>query len=367
MRFQNREFTILELLELVNDRRIDLQPPYQRNFIWTNKDQQLLIDSILKGYPLPSFFVYKKNDKKYVYEMVDGQQRAETISRFAKGLIKSSDKKSINDINKESFLSYRLNFVELSEINDNESVEEYYYLVNKRGVPLNPNETNKAYYYNSAFINLVNELMSIQDYIDLDIFSEKSISRMNDRGLVEELVSYLFRGITDKRTAVENLFESEKEVNDGRDCVKKRFEVIVKKLLYLNEIKPINQTRFAQRNDFYTLFTFVNETIDNSEELLKYQYSILLFLDSYKYISPSNDECEPFKNYAINCVSQSNSKNARSNRLTFLKLLLLNEDVNDNEILKDIQAFLEKKYFLTSFKWKNIQGYQLIDIDQFIK
>lgn len=365
MRFQNREFTILELLELIDKRKIDLQPPYQRNFIWTNKDQQLLIDSILKGYPLPSFFVYKKNDKEYLYEMVDGQQRAETISRFAKGRIISSDKKNINDIDKESFLSYRLNFVELSEIKDKESVEEYYYLVNKRGVPLNPNETNKAYYYNSALINLVNELMGMQDFIDLDIFSEKSIVRMKDRGLVEELVSYLFRGITDKRTAVEDLFESDDEVITSRDCIKDKFTEIVKKLLCINKIKPINQTRFAQRNDFYTLFTFVNETIGNSEELFKYQYSILLFFDSNKYITPSNDDCEPLKSYAINCVSQSNSRTARANRLSFLKLLLLNKDVSNNETLKDIQAFLEDKYSLTSFKWKNINGFQLIDIDQF--
>ena len=46
-----------------------MRPPYQRNFIWTPKDQRLLVDSIYKGYPLPNFFILKNEDGKY--EMVD--------------------------------------------------------------------------------------------------------------------------------------------------------------------------------------------------------------------------------------------------------------------------------------------------------
>lgn len=365
MKFQNKELTIRELLDLVNSRKINLQPPYQRNFIWTNKDQQLLIDSILKGYPLPSFFIYKRNDGNFEYEMVDGQQRAETISRFAKGLFKSSSKKSIGEIDKELYMSYKLNFVELSEIDENESVEEYYFLVNKRGVTLNPHETDKAYFHNSAFISLVNELMAIQEYIDLDIFSEKVVSRMRDRGLVEELIAYLFRGITDKRHAVENLFESDEEVNSIRNTVTVKFSNIIKRIHTLNSLKQLNQTRYAQRNDFYTFFSFVDKNLEESDSLLKYQYSILLFFDQNKFITPSNEECEPLKNYAINCVSQSNSKNARNSRLEFFKHLLLNKDVENNEPLKDIQAFLESRYNISSLKWTNIDGYQLIDLEQF--
>lgn len=50
-----------------------------------------------------------------------------------------------------------------------------------------------------------------QSLIDLDIFTDKTALRMNDRSLIEELAAYLFRGITDKRNAVENLFEEKIE------------------------------------------------------------------------------------------------------------------------------------------------------------
>lgn len=50
------------------------------------------------------------------------------------------------------------------------------------------------------------------------------------------------------------------------------------------------------------------------------QFKVLVFISNNGLISPSNDEYDLFKEYAINCVSQSNSKRARELRLSFLKL-----------------------------------------------
>ena len=77
MKYSNLEWTIGELINLIESQKINLRPPYQRNFIWSSKDQILLIDSIRKGYPLPNFFILKNKDN--TFEMVDGQQRAITI------------------------------------------------------------------------------------------------------------------------------------------------------------------------------------------------------------------------------------------------------------------------------------------------
>ncbi|MCK4475433.1 MAG: DUF262 domain-containing protein [Methanophagales archaeon] len=55
---------------------------YQREQkgIWSLEDKQYLIDSILKKLALPKFYFRKLDDKKY--EIVDGQQRLETIWEF---------------------------------------------------------------------------------------------------------------------------------------------------------------------------------------------------------------------------------------------------------------------------------------------
>lgn len=80
MEYSYTSYTIQQLYDLIKEGKIDLRPQYQRNFIWSKKEQQTLIDSILHNMPLPSFFLYKKSNN--TYEMVDGQQRAESANNY---------------------------------------------------------------------------------------------------------------------------------------------------------------------------------------------------------------------------------------------------------------------------------------------
>ena len=73
------------LLKVYEEKRLDLSPPYQRNEVWTAKAQQKLLESILTGKPIPSFFLLKKADDSF--EMIDGQQRARTIIGYWKSLV----------------------------------------------------------------------------------------------------------------------------------------------------------------------------------------------------------------------------------------------------------------------------------------
>ncbi len=80
--------------------RINLQPNYQREFTWTFEKMCMLIDSLMKGYVVPSFILYKispeekkiiekkdnlnKNnlDKNFDYECIDGQHRLKVLQKF---------------------------------------------------------------------------------------------------------------------------------------------------------------------------------------------------------------------------------------------------------------------------------------------
>ena len=52
-------WNIKDLLSLIDNQKINLEPSYQRNFIWSPKNQMDLIDTIIKGYPIPNFFIFK--------------------------------------------------------------------------------------------------------------------------------------------------------------------------------------------------------------------------------------------------------------------------------------------------------------------
>lgn len=60
--------------------RLDFCPPYQRNDVWSVGHSQQLIDSVLRGIPLPSVILNKSAIGNL--EIVDGKQRLTAIFRF---------------------------------------------------------------------------------------------------------------------------------------------------------------------------------------------------------------------------------------------------------------------------------------------
>lgn len=368
MNYTIKEITIRDLYKLVESDKIDLNPSYQRNFIWSPNDQRDLIDTIIKGYPLPNFFLYLLPNGSF--EMVDGQQRTKTIYRFIKGDLTSSQKtgklKFVN-INQDLFLNYRIPVVIINDLNANDSLNEFYVLINKKGVHLNSAEVNKSEFLDTNFLKLSNELLSYQPLINLDLFSEATSKRMNDRAFVEELVGYLLLGLKDKRKSVDETFETDITMQEYQNLDDK-FKRVIDKIETFNEIKPISKTRYKQKNDFYTLFCFVSENLYQEDEIFKQQYHSLIILDGKdkegrQLIRPSNEECFPLRDYANNCITQSNSKKSRENRLNFFNSVLKNKSLANNEVLKEILSYFSTIYEDKQVYLKKIGDYELLSTD----
>ncbi len=358
MKYIIKTIPIKLLVQWIDNDNIDLKPYYQRNDVWTRKDQEALIDSILKGYPLPNFFIYKRTEKQS--EMVDGQQRARTIHRFCKNKITNSQGKFFENIDSDSFLNYELCIGEIGDVSDDREIEEFYVLVNKKGKHLTTPEIHKAEFASTNYLSLVEDLLQYQNLMNLNLFTDASSKRMVDRNFIEELVAYLLHGIQDKKEVIEQIYKDDISKEKAEE-LSKLFKRIIDRIGFMNEIIPIAKTRYKQRNDFYTLFNFANENIGESNDLLRHQYNILVRIGPY--ISPSLVGCLPMRDYALNCVSQTNSKKARQSRLDFFNRLLLNKekDVSKNEVIADIANFFDS---LNIFKVDmiDISGFYLLDI-----
>lgn len=72
--------SIGEVINLYSDGDLDIHPEFQRIYRWTEVQKSRLIESILLGIPLPSFFVAQREDG--VWDVVDGLQRLSTIFSF---------------------------------------------------------------------------------------------------------------------------------------------------------------------------------------------------------------------------------------------------------------------------------------------
>ena len=77
--------------EFVNNRhKYKVDSTYQRPpDAWSNADKECLIDTILKGEPIPIFFLNYLSDERKYY-IVDGQQRLNAIVDFYDNKIKLS-------------------------------------------------------------------------------------------------------------------------------------------------------------------------------------------------------------------------------------------------------------------------------------
>ena len=72
--------TVRYVVDRINAKRYQLDPDYQRNFLWSTRKQSKLIESCIMRIPLPVFYVAEAPDGKII--VVDGLQRLTTFVRF---------------------------------------------------------------------------------------------------------------------------------------------------------------------------------------------------------------------------------------------------------------------------------------------
>jgi hypothetical protein len=72
--------TVGEVVRRIRAGRYDLNPEFQRDFLWPVDKQSRLIESCLMRIPLPVFYVAEAKDGKII--VVDGLQRLSTFKRF---------------------------------------------------------------------------------------------------------------------------------------------------------------------------------------------------------------------------------------------------------------------------------------------
>jgi len=78
---------IASLHEKWRSKKLDLQPPFQRKYIWDEKKASRLIESVLLRVPLPLFYIAETENGKE--QVIDGQQRLTSFFSFIDGAFPS--------------------------------------------------------------------------------------------------------------------------------------------------------------------------------------------------------------------------------------------------------------------------------------
>lgn len=80
LRTQAYDKSISDIVSMIKEGDIILNPDYQRNYVWDNSKASLLIESILLNVPIP--VVYMAEDSESKWSVVDGLQRLYSLKRF---------------------------------------------------------------------------------------------------------------------------------------------------------------------------------------------------------------------------------------------------------------------------------------------
>jgi hypothetical protein len=93
MKIERREIPIRKLAEGYQDNdelgvrayacKLDVRPPYQREFVYKDKQRDAVIDTITRGFPLNVMYWAVRDDGSY--EIIDGQQRTISVCQFVEG------------------------------------------------------------------------------------------------------------------------------------------------------------------------------------------------------------------------------------------------------------------------------------------
>lgn len=80
IRIHTKHYSLRQLVDMIADGDVDLAPDFQRHYVWKPRQRWDLIESLLLGIPLPSFYFHEDTSGRL--QVVDGVQRLTTIFRY---------------------------------------------------------------------------------------------------------------------------------------------------------------------------------------------------------------------------------------------------------------------------------------------
>lgn len=195
------------LLEKLGYEEIDMNPDFQREGnLWNDKQQSQLIESVLLGLPLPSFY-FSVDEKTDNWLVVDGLQRLTSFKNFwidktlkLNGLefLSGFEDKGVDDLTRAEIRKISGFKVNLYVI-EKETPKKVKFLIFKRvntgGLVLTPQEIRHAL-NQGVPANFVKKLSTLKEFKRATDNKVRS-KRQEDRDFVNRFLSFYLLGYTD--------------------------------------------------------------------------------------------------------------------------------------------------------------------------
>ncbi len=269
-KFDARSYSIADFLEWSGAGLLDLSPKFQRRGVWTRAAKSFLIDTILRGKPMPKVLLTQDLvAKKNVRTVVDGQQRIRTILEFASDgftVLKAHNPEfagsKFSDLSADEqslILQYEVGVDLLYNVSLADMLD-IFARINTYSVTLNNQEKLNAKYL-GVFKTQSYELghAYAKYFLDSSVLTEKQISRMGEAQLASDLLVALVGGVQTAKN-IEKFYKSYESLDSVPGDITNAVVNFHQTMKFIGAIYPpkdLAGTNWHRLHWFYTLFTCV--------------------------------------------------------------------------------------------------------------
>lgn len=282
---EKASYSVSDFIAWQKDGILILNPDFQRRAVWSSGAKSYLIDTVIRGLPMPVLFIREQKtdlkELKTTKEVVDGQQRIRTLLSYInpkllpdydpqkdyfeikanhnKDLAKKKFKELNEDIQRD-ILEYKFGVHVLPSSIEDRDVLQIFARMNASGVKLNNQEIRNAI-YTGPFKTTAYELAfeQVERWKSWKTFKPTDIARMLEVELVSEfMIAMISRAIVGKsKKGIDNVYEKYEERTFKEDKeISKRFRSVMDSIEdTFNTKQP--QSILTQRTLFYSLFVLL--------------------------------------------------------------------------------------------------------------
>jgi Protein of unknown function DUF262 len=248
---------------------LNMRPPYQRNPVWQETQKAYLIDTILRGYPVPELYLQTSVTGQGLEQhiIVDGQQRIRACLEFIDNEFTLGDDSekyaglSFDELNedvKKQIFQYKFVVRQLPELDDVE-IREIFGRLNRNNMALNRQELRKATYW-GEFITSMTDLSQLSFWVNSGLFTTNDFRRMLDIEYISELAVALLFGPQNKKAQLDDYYATFEQEFPDKERVERAFNIILAELTALLEWPTT--LRWSRKVDFYTLFLVLGSRVE---------------------------------------------------------------------------------------------------------
>ncbi len=294
-----RVLSVKEVVSYHQAKKLNLQPDFQRRKVWPKAAKSYLIDTILRGLPIPEVFAYSTRDGGMA--IIDGQQRLSVIIDFASADLHAwtaGKIVSFEDLSSEqaqAFHSYRIVF-RVIKGSDSFLVRDIFQRLNRYVVALNHQELRHAR-AESGIIKLA-EALATEEFWRTSGFSRvRTVTRMKDVEFVLELLIAASLGPQDgTREALDRAIEK------IQDLTKVQTEYTATLDLAKKIFREDSLSGKITRGDFYSLFLVLKQLKGmkiTEKECAKVKQALYEFKEEVKSDSPRKEALDYLRSSAL--------------------------------------------------------------------